>query len=238
MFFVWTQTGLWTSLLQRRKVVDGKQPSRKTKVLYDSAVQKLLDKVGLSLLDAANKSEWHNIINITRPEALAAPARAASGFSAQVAAKQPSAAGHQRGCIDHPHHEQPDSVPIYPEGLAFFPPFLEGNGAFVRCFFFQWVKSVEEGAGGGGSACVTGWPDQRPAYSSSIMPNNLLWRMNLKGGLAGRPLSVQRERALHTTSATGNQRYSTTYLRNNQKYRTKLYRQRLHASHARSGFAF
>jgi hypothetical protein len=40
------------------------------------------------------------------------------------------------------------------------------------------------------------------------------------GGLAGRPLSVQRERALHTTSATGNQRYSTTYLRNNQKYRT------------------
>ncbi len=23
-------------------------------------------------------------------------------------------------------------VPIYPEGLAFFPPFLEGHGAFVR----------------------------------------------------------------------------------------------------------
>jgi hypothetical protein len=46
--------------------------------------------VGLSLLDAANKSEWHNI---TRPEALAAQARAASGFSAhwQVAAKRPSA---------------------------------------------------------------------------------------------------------------------------------------------------
>ena len=89
------------------------------------------------------------------------------------------------------------------------------KGALVA----EWVKSVEEGAGGGGSACVTGWPDQRPAYSSSIMPNNLLWRMK-GGGLAGRPLSVQRERALHTTSATGNQRYSTTYLRNNQKYRT------------------
>ncbi len=38
-------------------------------------------------------------------------------------------------------------------------------------------ESVEEGAGGGGSACVTGWPDQRPAYSSSIRPNNVLWRM-------------------------------------------------------------
>ena len=84
----------------------------------------LLDEVGLSgLLDAANKREWHNI---TRPEALAAqaraasffgkaelfndgttqpetardpplkggrfaPIRAASGFSAQVAAKRPSA---------------------------------------------------------------------------------------------------------------------------------------------------
>jgi hypothetical protein len=49
------------SLLQRCWVVDGKQPSGKIKVLYDSAVQKLLDEVGLSLLDAANKSEWHNI---------------------------------------------------------------------------------------------------------------------------------------------------------------------------------
>jgi len=68
-------------------VVDGKQPSGKTKALYDSAVQKLLDEVGLSLLDAANKSEWHNI---TRPEALAAQARAASGFSAEVVAKRPS----------------------------------------------------------------------------------------------------------------------------------------------------
>ena len=46
------------SLLQRCWVVtvDGKhcrsakQPSGKTKVLYDSAVQKLLDEVGLSLL--------------------------------------------------------------------------------------------------------------------------------------------------------------------------------------------
>ncbi len=76
------------SLLQRCWVMDGKQPLGKTKVLYDSAVQKLLDEVGLSLLDAANKSEWHNI---TRPEALAAQARATSGFSAQVAAQRPSA---------------------------------------------------------------------------------------------------------------------------------------------------
>ncbi len=73
------------SLLQRCWVVDGKQPpSGKIKVLYDSAVQKLLDEVGLSLLDAANKREWHDI---TRPEALAAQARAASGFSAQVASR-------------------------------------------------------------------------------------------------------------------------------------------------------
>jgi hypothetical protein len=82
------------SLLQRCLVVDGKQPSGEIKVLYDSAVQKLLGEVarGLSLLDAASrdKSEWHNI---TRPEALAAhwQARAASGVSAQVAAKRPSA---------------------------------------------------------------------------------------------------------------------------------------------------
>ena len=84
------------SLLQRCWVVDGKQPSGKIKVLYDSAVQKLLDEVGLSLLDAANKSEWHNI---TRPEALAAQARAASGVSAQVAAnlKRPSQAAVTKG---------------------------------------------------------------------------------------------------------------------------------------------
>ena len=81
-------------------VVDGKQPSGKTKVLYDSAVQKLLDEVGLSLLDAANKSEWHNI---TRPEARAAQARAASGFSAQVAAKRPSDVTKWAA---YPHHEQ------------------------------------------------------------------------------------------------------------------------------------
>jgi hypothetical protein len=74
------------SLLQRCWEVDGKQPSGKTKDLYDSAVQKLLDEVGLSLLDAANESEWHNI---TRPEALTA--RAASRFPAQVAATRPSA---------------------------------------------------------------------------------------------------------------------------------------------------
>jgi hypothetical protein len=53
------------SLLQRCWVVDGKQPSGKTKVLYDSAVQKLPDEVGLSLLDAANKSEWHTARPVT-----------------------------------------------------------------------------------------------------------------------------------------------------------------------------
>ena len=37
------------SLMQRCWVVDGKQPAGRTKVLYDSAVQKLLDEVGLSL---------------------------------------------------------------------------------------------------------------------------------------------------------------------------------------------
>jgi hypothetical protein len=44
------------SLLQRFGVVDGKQPSGKTKDVYDSAVQKLLDELGLtgSLLDASN----------------------------------------------------------------------------------------------------------------------------------------------------------------------------------------
>jgi hypothetical protein len=76
------------SLLQRCWVVDGKQPSGKTKDLYDSAVQKLLDELGRSLLEASNKSEWHNI---TRPEALAAQARAASRFPPQVAAQRPSA---------------------------------------------------------------------------------------------------------------------------------------------------
>ena len=45
------------SLLQRCWVVDGKQPSGKTKDLYDSAVQKLLGELGLGLLDASNKSE-------------------------------------------------------------------------------------------------------------------------------------------------------------------------------------
>jgi hypothetical protein len=46
------------SLLQRCWVVDGKQPSGKTKDLYDSALQnlKMLDqlRLGLSLLDASN----------------------------------------------------------------------------------------------------------------------------------------------------------------------------------------
>jgi hypothetical protein len=52
------------SPLQRCWVVDGKQPSGKTKALYDPAVKKLHDEVGLSLLDAANKSEWHNIFSL------------------------------------------------------------------------------------------------------------------------------------------------------------------------------
>jgi hypothetical protein len=92
--FVWTQTGLRVhrSCSAVGWWIHGKQPAGKTnlKVLYDSAVQKLLDdsEVGLSLLNAANKSEWHNI---TRPEALAAQARAASGVPAQVAAQRPSA---------------------------------------------------------------------------------------------------------------------------------------------------
>jgi hypothetical protein len=75
------------ALLGQCWVVDGKQPSGKTKDLYDSqsAVHKLLDEAGLSLPDAANKCEWHNK---TRPEALAA--RAASRFPAQVAAQRPS----------------------------------------------------------------------------------------------------------------------------------------------------
>jgi hypothetical protein len=60
-------------------VVDGKQPSGKIKV------QKLLDEVGLSLLDAANnlKSEWHNIM-ITRPEALAARLARHPGFQPKL----------------------------------------------------------------------------------------------------------------------------------------------------------
>jgi hypothetical protein len=49
------------SLLQRCWV-DGKQPSGKTKDLYDSAVQKLLDELGLGLLDASTKSERHEIM--------------------------------------------------------------------------------------------------------------------------------------------------------------------------------
>jgi hypothetical protein len=74
------------SLLQRCWVVEGKQPSGKIKDLYDSAAHKLLGELGLSLLDASNKSEWHNI---TRPEALAA--RATSKLPARVAARRPSA---------------------------------------------------------------------------------------------------------------------------------------------------
>jgi hypothetical protein len=48
---------------------------------------------------------------------------------------------------------------------------------------------------------VTGWPDQRPAYSSSIMPNNLnlnvLWRMKGGGLLDGPSLfSVENGRCI------------------------------------------
>jgi hypothetical protein len=65
----------------------------------DSAVQKLLDEVGLSLLDAANKSEWHDI---TRPEALAAQARH-PGFQPKLPPNGPLLS--PKG-LHHPHHEQ------------------------------------------------------------------------------------------------------------------------------------
>ena len=81
-------------LLQCCWLVEAKQPLGKIKVLYDSAVHKLLGELGLSLLDASNKSEWHNI---TRPEALAA--RAASKLPARVAARRPSAVTQFKGCI-------------------------------------------------------------------------------------------------------------------------------------------
>jgi hypothetical protein len=71
-------------------VVDGKQPSGKIKVLYDSAVQKLLDEAGLSLLDAANKSEWHNNVAPCRgpsPRLLEAAARRKSDLPDQCAAR-------------------------------------------------------------------------------------------------------------------------------------------------------
>jgi hypothetical protein len=69
---------------------------------HHSAVQKLLDEVGRSLLEASNKSERHNI---TRPEALAAQARAASysPLTAQAAA-QTALCCHPRGCIIHITH--------------------------------------------------------------------------------------------------------------------------------------
>ena len=92
------------SLLQRCWVVDGKhwQPSGKIKVLYDSAVQKLLDEVGLSLLDAANKSEWHNM---TRPSAgrgaRCSGSRGIRGFSPSCRQTALSGCCHQGGCIIH-----------------------------------------------------------------------------------------------------------------------------------------
>ena len=75
--------------VQRCWVVDGKQPSgTKIKVLYDSAVQKLLDEVGLSLLDAANKGEWHNNVAPCRgPRLLEAAARRKSDLPDQCAAR-------------------------------------------------------------------------------------------------------------------------------------------------------
>ena len=84
--------------LQRCWVVDGKQPSGITKVLYDSAVQKLLDEVGLSLLDAANKSEWHIKHNQTRG-ARCSGSRGIRVFSRSC--RQTALCCHQRGCIIH-----------------------------------------------------------------------------------------------------------------------------------------
>jgi hypothetical protein len=113
------------SLLQRCWVVDGKQPSGKIKVLYDSAVQKLLDEVGLSLLDAANtgKSEWHNLLlNITRPEALAAQARAASGVSAQVAAKRPPQAAVTKGAASSTSRAAASGASVTASALATCKP--------------------------------------------------------------------------------------------------------------------
>ncbi len=113
---------LWTpSPLQRCWVVDGTgkpvASSLKTKVLYDSAVQKLLGEVGLSLLDAANKSEWHNI---TRPEkileALGGGARCSGsrgirpgGFSPSC--RQTALCCHHLKGLHHPHHEQLPAAP-------------------------------------------------------------------------------------------------------------------------------
>jgi hypothetical protein len=96
------------SLLRRCWVVDGKQPSGKSKDLSDAAVHKLLDELGLGLLDASNKSEWHNLLNLTRPEALAA--RAASKFPALgscPAAQRPTPLLSPKGLHQsHPHHTQ------------------------------------------------------------------------------------------------------------------------------------
>ncbi len=82
------------SLLQRCWVVDGKQHSGKTKDLYDSAVQKLLYELGLSLLDASNKSEWHSIYNRIRG------ACCSRGIQVTSPSCRPTAlCCHQRGCI-------------------------------------------------------------------------------------------------------------------------------------------
>ncbi len=79
---------VWTAaLLVSARPEDGAgaaTSSSRRSMRYDDE-QKLLDELGLSLLDAANKSERHNI---TRPEALAACA--ASRLLAQVAAQRPS----------------------------------------------------------------------------------------------------------------------------------------------------
>jgi hypothetical protein len=86
-------------------VVDGKQPSDKTKVLCDSAIQKLLDEVGLSLLDHAahwqlvnnlkGDSEWHNI---TRPEVCSG----SHGIQVSSPHCRPTArCCHKEGCIIH-----------------------------------------------------------------------------------------------------------------------------------------
>ena len=99
--FVWTQTGLhlfcsavgwWMASSLQVK------PRSFTIPLYKSCLTRWGSASLMPL--ASNKSEWHNI---TRPEALAAPARAASGFSAKLPPNGPLLP--PKG-LHHPHHEQ------------------------------------------------------------------------------------------------------------------------------------
>ncbi len=73
-------------------MVDGKQPSSKTnlKVLYDSAVQKLVDEVGLSLLqlevasDAANKQSGELLLLVVLATGLCGANRPPGPFKGVV----------------------------------------------------------------------------------------------------------------------------------------------------------